>query len=182
VLAGLSDDRAAAVITDLTYRDDSHAFAKLENTLRSKGQWFNPKPWLLTFLRDSDAERVASDILGRLTNEEIRPFGRITYYPMLTRASRTPLVRLPDESVAFPFNVIRIPASNDAARTAQMVAQNRELYERIRDAGGILYPVGAVPMSPDDWKAHFGPRWSLLREAKRRYDPAHSLTPGYDLF
>src|SRR5207302_3526863 len=61
------------------------------------------------------------------------PFGRITYYPMLTRASRTPLVRLPDESVAFPFNVIRIPASNDAARTAQMVAQNRELYGRIRD-------------------------------------------------
>ncbi len=63
-----------------------------------------------------------------------------------------------------------------------MVAQNRELYEHIRNAGGILYPVGAVPMSPDDWKAHFGPRWSLLREAKRRYDPAHSLTPGYDLF
>jgi FAD/FMN-containing dehydrogenase len=178
VLAGLSDDRAAAVVTDLTYRDDAHAFGKFENILRSKGQWLNPKPWLLTFLRGSNAERVAAEIVGGLTGEEIGPFGRITYYPMLTGASRTPLVRLPDESVAFAFNIIRIPS----ARTEQMVAQNRMLYERIRDAEGILYPVGALPMSADDWRAHFGPRWPLLREAKQRHDPGNSLTPGYDLF
>jgi cytokinin dehydrogenase len=182
VLAGLADDRNAAVIADLTYREDALAFAKLETLLRSKGQWFNPKPWLLTFLRGTDAERVASGILNELSGEDIGHFGRITYYPMRTGAFGTPLVRLPDETVAFPFNAIRIPASADPARIALMIAQNRAFYDRIRRAGGVQYPVGAVPMSPDDWKDHFGSKWPLLRDAKQRYDPENLLTPGYNVF
>jgi hypothetical protein len=55
------------------------------------------KAWLLTFLRGSNVEHVASEILDGLSNEEVGPFGRITYYPMRTSAFRTPLVRLPDE-------------------------------------------------------------------------------------
>jgi FAD/FMN-containing dehydrogenase len=156
VLAGLSDERGAAVISDLTYLEDVKAFARFESLLRSNGQWFNPHPWLLTFLRGSNAEQVASDILDGFTNEDVGPFGRITYYPMLTKALRTPLVRLPDESVAFPFNLIRIPASNDVAEVEEMVAKNRVLHDRIRSAGGVQYPVGAFPMSSNDWKDHFG--------------------------
>ena len=122
MLAALSDDRSKAVIGDLTYRDDINAFAKFESLLRSNGQWFNPQPWLLTFLRGSNAERVAKDILDGLTSADIGPFGRVTYYPMRTGAFRTPLVRLPEEDIAFPFNLIRIPASNDAATVERMVA------------------------------------------------------------
>jgi cytokinin dehydrogenase len=150
--------------------------------LRSKGQWSRPQPWLFTFLRGSNAEQVAGEILGGLSSEEIGPFGRITYYPMLTGAFRAPLVRLPDEGVVFPFSIIRIPASSDAATIERMVAQNRALYERIRNAGGVQCPVGAFPMSPDDWKDHFGPRWPRLRDAKQRDDPSNSLTPGYNVF
>ena len=151
-LRGLSDQRAAAVITDLTYLEDASVFARLESLLRSNGQWFNPHPWLLTFLRGSDAEQVAGDILIGLTNQDVGPFGRITYYPIRTEALRTPLLRLPDEAIAFPFNLIRIPASNDVAKAEQMVASNRALYERICSAGGVQYPVGAFPTSPDDWR------------------------------
>ncbi len=181
VLAGLSDQRGAAVITGSTYREEANAFARFEDLLRSKDQWFNPHPWLLTFLPGSNAEQVAGEILDGLTNVDVGPFGRITYYPMLTTALHTPLLRLPDESVAFPFNVIRMPASNDPAETGRMVADNRLLYRRIRSAGGVLYPVSAFPMSPDDWREHFGPRWSVLDDAKRRYDPLGILTPGYDV-
>ena len=182
VLAGLSDRRAAAEISDLTYVEDVNAFARLENLLRTNGQWFNPHPWFLTFLRGSNAEQVASAILQGLTNEDVGPFGRITYYPTLTKSLSTPLLRVPDESVAFPFNLLRVPASNAAAKAEQMVAKNRVLYERIRSAGGILYPVSAFPMSTNDWKEHFGPKWPLLVEAKRRYDPHMTLTPGYNAF
>ena len=52
-------------------------------------------------------------------------------------------------------------------KAEHMVAKNRVLYERIRSAGGILYPVSAFPMSTNDWKEHFGPKWPLLVEAKR---------------
>jgi cytokinin dehydrogenase len=116
-----------------------------ENLLQSNGQWFNPHPWLLTFLRGSNAEQVAKDVLVRLTNEDVGPFGRITFYSMLTTALRTPLVRLPDENVAFPFNLVRIPASNDAAKAERMVVKNRVLYDRIRNAGAVLCPVSALP-------------------------------------
>jgi cytokinin dehydrogenase len=182
VLAGLSDDRKAAVITDLSFHDDARAFAKFADLLRSKGHWANPKPWLFTFLRGQNAEQVAGEILDGLTSDDIGPFGRITYYPMLTGAFRAPLVRLPEENVAFPFNIVRIPPANDAAKIEQMIARNRPHYERIRGAGGLQYPVSALPMSHDDWKDHFGPRWPQLSEARRRYDPNNLLTPGYNVF
>jgi hypothetical protein len=62
-----------------------------------------------------------------------------------------------------------------------MVANNRLLYERIRDSGGTLYPVSAMPMSSHDWGHHFGSVWQPLRDTMQLYDPANVLTPGYDL-
>ena len=182
VLEGLSDDRPAAVSMAATYRDDAQAFAKLERLLRSNGQWFNPQPWLLTFLRGSNAGQLAGEILEGLTAADLGPFGRITCYPMFTKAIRTPLVRMPDEDIVFVFNVIRIPASDDAAEKARMIEQNRVLYDRIRNAGGALYPVSALPMTAEDWKDHFGSKWQRFEQAARKYDPSHILTPGYDPF
>jgi FAD/FMN-containing dehydrogenase len=181
-LASLSDDRSKAVVADLTYRDDAHAFAKLESLLRSNGQWFNPQPWFFSFLRGSNAEQVAGEIIGGLTNADVGPFGRVTFYPMRTSAVRTPLVGLPEEEIAFPFNLVRIPPSNDAAKAAHMIAQNRAIYDRIRDAGGVHYPVSAIPLSSADWKDHLGSAWPRLHAAKLRYDPGNLLTPGYNVF
>ena len=55
------------------------------------------------------------DCLAGLTGDAVGPFGRITFHPLLTKAFRTPLVRLPEEDIVFVFNLIRILASNDAA-------------------------------------------------------------------
>jgi cytokinin dehydrogenase len=181
VLAGLSDDRSGAAISDLTYLEDASAFARLETLLRSNGQWFHPHPWWLTFLPGSKAEQIATEVVDGLTHEDIGPFGRVTYYPMRTSALRTPLVRMPENGIAFPFNIIRIPAANDMAAAERMVAKNRSLYERVKSAGGVLYPVSAFPMSGEDWKDHFGSMWELLLEVKRHYDPKHTLTPGYEI-
>ncbi len=182
LLAGLSDLRGDAVISDATYLEEAKALTRLENLLRANGQWFNPHPWFLAFLRGSNAVETVSEILQGLTHEDVGPLGRITYYPMLTRSVQTPLVRLPQENVVFPFNLIRIPPSNDVASAEQMVAKNRGLYERILNAGGCQYPVSALPMSKNDWTHHFGSKWSQLADAKRRYDPLNVLTPGYNLF
>lgn len=179
VLSGLSDNRNAAVIADLTFHQDALAFAKLEASLRGNGQWFNPKPWLLAFLGNSNAEQFARELLSSLTIADVGPLGRVTYYPMHTKAVRTPLVRLPDEDVACVLNVIRMPAVSDPATTARLIADNASLYYRIRGLGGTQYPVGAFPMSLDDWKAHFGPGWQTFQDARERHDPKNLLTPGY---
>jgi len=182
VLAALADERRAAIISDLSYHNDALAFAKFEQLLRSKGQWTNPQPWLLTFLRDNNAEQIAREIVEGMSPTHIGPFGRITYYPLHTGAIHTPMLRRPDEPIVFAFNLIRIPASDDTLTAGILVAQNRGLYDRIRKAGGVLYPVSAFSMTPADWRDHFGLRWPQLTEAKRRYDPANLLTPGYNLF
>lgn len=180
LFAGLSDKRET--VSDMAFGDDANAFAKLEKLLRSNGQWFNPHPWLLTYLCGSNALEVASEVIAGLNSDDLGPFGRITYYPMFTDGCRAPLLRLPDERVVFPFNLIRIPAVADKATADRQVARNRAIYDRIRGAGGMLYPVSALAMSSQDWADHFGPRWPLLREARRRHDPEGILTPGYDLF
>lgn len=182
VLDDLSDTRASAVIADLSYSEYLNAFDVLENLLRGKGQWFNPHPWWLTFLPDSAAESLAAEILDLLTHEGVGPFGQVTYYPMTAGAFRTPLLRIPGGSVTFPFNIVRLPATNDRAAIDQMAAQNRTFYDRIRSAGGLLYPVTAMAMSKDDWKTHFGSSYSLLSSAKAKYDPQHLFTPGYEVF
>jgi hypothetical protein len=46
----------------------------------------------------------------------------------------------------------------------------------------MLYPVSAFPMSTNVSKDHFGSKWSLLHDGKRRYDPLNTLTPGHKLF
>lgn len=181
VIEGLSDVRSAAVMQDSTYRDDALSFAKFRQLLVANGQWLHPQPWLLTFLRASNARSVARAILDELTHADIGPFGRITCYPMVTTAVRTPQARLPEEPVVFPFNLIRIPASSDRPSAERMVAHNRVLYERIRHAGGMLYPVSALAMSSGDWRRHFGPAWQPLRDAMQHHDPASVLTPGYEL-
>ena len=61
----------------------------------------------------------------------------------------------------------------------RLVAANRAIYGRVRSAGGTLYPVSAFPISRDDWRRHFGPEFTRLRDAKRRFDPGDVLTPGY---
>lgn len=180
-IKGLSPIRSATVTADFGYRDDALAFVRLESLLRSNGHWFNPQPWLFSFLPATSAERVVRDVIGQLSNDDVGPFGRLTFYPLRREAFRAPLVRMPDEAVAFVFNIVRIPASGDATQIARMIADNRRIYDRVRDAGGVLYPVSALPMSPDDWQRHFGPAWPRLRDARRKYDPNNLLTPGYNL-
>jgi cytokinin dehydrogenase len=182
VLAGLSDDRATAVIADLSYAEYLNAFDGLENILRGNGQWFNPHPWWLTFLPDSAGESLAAEILGQVTNDGVGPFGRFSYYPMTNSAFRTPMLRIPGGGVMFTFNIVRIPATKDQATIDAMVAQNRAFYERIRSAGGVLYPVSGFAMSKNDWRTHFGPKFSQLSSAKSKYDPSHIFTPGYEVF
>lgn len=182
LLAGLSDDRSAAEIHTLPYFDFLNRLAALEELLRSNGQWFHPHPWLTTVLGDSHVESVVSTELARLTPADLGTFGQVVLSAVRRDAFTSPLFRLPSDGVCYAFNLIRIPTTADLTEADRLVQANRAVYERLRDAGGVLYPVSAFPMSPRDWRRHFGPRWQQLRRAKRRFDPGHVLTPGYGLF
>ena len=102
--------------------------------------------------------------------------------PIRTSAISSPLLRLPSDDLCYAFNLIRLPATDDPDGPNRLVEANRAIYERVRAAGGTLYPVSALPAVPDEWRDHFGPAFGRLDAAKQRFDPGNVLTPGYEIF
>ncbi|OWY64597.1 FAD linked oxidase [cyanobacterium TDX16] len=182
LLADLTDDRSTAEIGTLPYFDYLNRLATLEQNLRSNGQWFYPHPWLTTFVGDSSVESVVGDELTRLTPEDLGTFGQVVLSPFRRQAITTPLLQMPTDDLLYAFNLIRIPTTDDTTEADRLVKANRAIYERVRAAGGTLYPVSAFPMSRDDWRSHFGSVWERLCDAKRNFDPRQVLTPGYEVF
>ena len=175
LLGGLSDDRSAAEITDLTYLDYLDRLAPLEQMLRSNGQWFHPHPWLTTFIGDSTVEPTVADELTRMTPADLGTFGQIVLSAFRREAVASPLVRLPADELVYVLNLIRFPTTADNAEASRLVDANRAIYERVLAAGGSLYPVSAFPMSPAAWQRHFGPAWNLLR--RRQAALRHPASP-----
>ncbi|HEY6423877.1 MAG TPA: hypothetical protein VIY28_11630 [Pseudonocardiaceae bacterium] len=84
--------------------------------------------------------------------------------------------------MCYAFNLVRLPTTDSVAEANRLMTANRAVYNRVRAAGGTLYPVSAFPMSRDDWREHFGPAFTQLSDAKQKYDPGNVLTPGYEIF
>jgi FAD/FMN-containing dehydrogenase len=184
LLDGLSDDPALRQPTSMAYLDHLGRLAALEEALRADGRWAFPHPWLTTIVGDSAVESVVSAELDRLdAPADLGRFGQVVLSPVRTRAMASPLLRLPPEPLCYAVNLIRLPGTDDPAASERLVEANRTIYHRVRDAGGTLYPASAaLPMSPVEWRDHFGPLFELLCEAKERFDPDVLLTPGYEIF
>jgi FAD/FMN-containing dehydrogenase len=166
----------------LPYLDYLDRLAALEQALRANGQWWCPHPWLATFVGDAAVEPVVAGELAELAPADLGPFGQVAIAPILRAAVGSPLLRLPADELCYSFNLIRLPPTDDPAGARRLVAANRAAYERVRDAGGTLYPVSALPMAPADWRGHFGAAFGLLGGAKDKHDPGRVLTPGYEVF
>ena len=182
LLAGLSDERAKATLNTLPYFEYLNKLAKLEQLLRGNGQWFLPHPWLTTFIGDSEVESLVGNELPRLLPVDLGKLGQVVLSAFNRQSIKAPLLRLPVDNLCYAFNLARIPATDDAGEVERLIADNRSRYERIRAAGGTLYPVSAFPMTPEDWRSHFGSAFSPFAEAKKKFDPENVLTPGYEIF
>jgi cytokinin dehydrogenase len=182
LLAGLSDDRPRAQPSTVPYLEYLSRLDALEQALRAQGLWSHPHPWLTTFVGDSAVEPVVDGELARLSPADLGPMGQVVVSAFAARPVRTPLLRLPADDLCYAVNLIRLPASGSAAEADRLVAANRAVYERIHAAGGTLYPVSALPMSPADWREHFGPAFPALAAARASHDPDGVLTPGYEVF
>jgi FAD/FMN-containing dehydrogenase len=182
LLDGLSADRSLTQSSTSTHLEHLARLDALEQALRAHGMWDLPHPWLMTFVGDCKVESVVSAELDRLTPADLGPFGQVSLSAFRSRSVTSPMLRLPTDDVCHAVNLVRIPTTDATAEAARLLAANRAAYDRVRAAGGALYPVSALPMSPGDWRAHFGPVFAQLAAAKRRYDPGHVLTPGYEVF
>lgn len=181
LLDDLQYERGSQEITDLSYFDFLDRMAPSVVFLKSTGEWSYPHPWWNVFLPNSAADRYLDGVLEHLELDDIGASGVVLLYPIKRERLRTPLLRVPDEPIIFLFALLRT-APPDHRAVADMIAHNRMLYDRARALGGTAYPVGTIPFTRQDWQAHFGTAWKMLREAKRYYDPHTLLTPGHGIF
>jgi cytokinin dehydrogenase len=180
LLAGLSDDVASRQTTSESYLDFAFRIEPLVALLKSIGAWAAPHPWLGVFIPVSTVERYVGDFVANLTPADTGG-GTVLFYPFRRSLLHRPLLRVPSEDF-FTLNVLRFGPADDPAAVSALVAQNLALYRGAVAAGGSQYPFGSIPLTPADWRAHYGAAFDFLEDAKERFDPDDVLTPGQNIF
>ncbi|MFJ9561298.1 FAD-binding protein [Streptomyces fuscichromogenes] len=169
----------ASESTDLGYAEFASRVDTDEEVLRATGEWLHPHPWLNLLLPEDTAASVVTGILADPDFRDLRSNGLVLLYPLRTRALSAPLFRRPRGEVVHLLALLRTAAPGAAD---PMVAANRRAYGYARARGAVAYPANALPMSPGDWREHFGSRWDTLAEAKRVHDPHGVLGGGHGLW
>jgi FAD/FMN-containing dehydrogenase len=151
--------------------------------LKASGEWYDPHPWFDGFLPDAATDTLVAATIAATTPADLGASGLVLLYPIPTAKLTTPLLSVPTGELTFLFAVLRTAAPDTGALPApELLQANRDLYVQVRATGGTQYPVGAIPMTPADWRVQYGARWQAFREAKQCFDPHGILTPGQGIF
>ncbi|MFC8514730.1 FAD-binding protein [Streptomyces sp. NPDC057257] len=178
----LRHDRDAQEITDLTYAEFTDRVAREEAMLRVTGEWSRPHPWLNLLLPEQTVPAFVRRLLADDDFRDLRTNGLVLLYPLVADRLRAPLLRKPPGQLLYLFALLRTAPADNPRKAAQMVAANRRAYQQARTVGAVAYPINALPMTPDDWQAHYGPLWDSLVRAKSLHDPHGILTTGHGLW
>lgn len=175
LLAGLNP--AASETSDLPYFDWLNRIYELVEQLKALRL---PGPWINVFLPDPATDAYVADVLSDLSPADAG--GVVLLYPVPRDLVRRPFVTLPEADVVFLLAILRAVNPPNDADVQRLLATNRALYDKARAVGGTHYPVGAIPLTPGDWRAHYGDRYPEFVRAKAAYDPRHVLAPGQGIF
>ena len=181
LLSGLAFNPGTQTAQDMTYFDYLNRLAPLIAFLRQIGVWDLPHPWVNLFVPAANAQTLIGETLANLTVDDIGQ-GPILIYPFNRNVFRAPFFRVPDSRHFFVFALLRNAVPPTPERVAELLADNRELFERATMLGGKRYPFDSVPMTRHDWQKHYQPLWGAFVSAKRHFDPDEILTPGQGIF
>lgn len=157
---------------ELTYLEHFGAMAAVEERYRTTTDyWERIHPWFGILLPDTGAARFLEDHLEEIVHAEGRDrIGNTVVYVVSGRPGSAAGPPMPDGDPVFGFTD-NGGFPNTPENLTWAGERNRRLYEDAKELGGTLGPFGYMPMSPPDWRTHFGSRWDELTDAKRRYDP-----------
>ncbi|QFR03177.1 FAD-binding protein [Streptomyces phaeolivaceus] len=182
LIGGLAHDHDIEEIEDLGYAEYLRRPDRDERLLRVTGEWTRPHPWLTLLLPEEAAASFVPAVLADPAQHGLRTCGAVQLRPLDGAALRAPLLRRPRGERLCLLSLMRTAPPGDPDGVRRLVAANRAVHERAREVGGVLYPASAVPMAPEDWRAHFGHAYEGLARAKAQYDPYGILTRGYALW
>lgn len=195
LLRELRYERGFAFVHDVPYSGFLDRVHSGELSLRAKGLWDVPHPWLNLFLPRSHildfAAGVFHGILRRDNdNHTTGAGGPVLIYPMnRDKWDEKMSAVFPEEEEVF-YTVGILPSAPPATSTdggdelRRMEEQNEEIMRFCEAAGIPCVQYLSYYAGQDGWeKKHFGPaRWARFVERKRQYDPKAILSRGQRIF
>jgi cytokinin dehydrogenase len=181
LLAGLHFLPGQQTSEDIPYFDYLNRLGPTVEFLKQIGVWSFPHPWVDLLIPTSQAASFIGGTLAALDPADMGQ-GPVIVYPYLGNHFTAPNFRVPAGETFFLFGLLRTAVPPTPERSAELVAANRNLFEQARAVGGFFYPIDSVPMSPEDWRRQFGPRWPQFFAAKQAFDPDALLAPGQGIF
>ncbi|KAJ3706467.1 hypothetical protein LUZ61_010172 [Rhynchospora tenuis] len=174
---------------EVSYLDFLNRVRMEEKSLRSKGLWEVPHPWLNMFVPRSGISKFMDFLMESISPNEFE--GPILVYPLLSdKWNINASVALPraietgKERVMYVVGVLR----SINPTVCKMDCLNKILHEHQQIAQAASRPhIGARQYlahhpSRIAWHEHFGSKWTRFAERKAQFDPLHILAPGQGIF
>ncbi|WP_194836630.1 FAD-binding protein [Nocardia sp. XZ_19_369] len=190
------DDQVAAegltiapLIDDTSYLDYVYKIDTLVDGMRETVNWDRlVKPWYDVWLSGAVVEDYVAEVQSQLTARDIGPFGISLLYPQRRSHMTRPYPPVPEANgsdwvFVLDINTVAETPGIDPAFIEEMLDRNDRMFAHARaEYGAVLYPIGSLRFTAQDWRAHYGDKWTAFRAAKTRYDPSGLLARGLHIF
>ncbi|KAL9249458.1 Cytokinin dehydrogenase 7-like protein [Drosera capensis] len=183
LLGGLSNLPDLRFEADLSYKDFLLRVKKVEEEAKANGIWDAPHPWLNIFVSKADIADFDRTVFKKMLMDGIG--GPMLVYPLLRSKwdERTSVVLPEGEEIFYIVALLRFcPPCPGSSTVDALVAQNQEILFHCKRRGYSFKQYLPHYESEEDWKQHFGDKWSRFVERKQRFDPMAILAPGQKIF
>jgi cytokinin dehydrogenase len=177
VLARLAPWRHANT-QDVTAVEFARRMEPMFEAWKLSGYWEQPHPWMETTLPWETAKDYVETVLANLPPGALGPGGHVLLWPARTATSRVPLFAHPGGEKVLGWGIL---GSVPRVKLDEMLTQLDLASEMSIAFGGKRYLSGYITFdSAERWRNHFGDdAWARLCAAKKRWDPAGILAPGF---
>ncbi|KAL9675862.1 hypothetical protein QQ045_004070 [Rhodiola kirilowii] len=155
-----------------------------ELSLKSKGLWDVPHPWLNLYVPKSSIndfnDLVFKNIILRHQKNISISTGPILIYPTLrSKWDVMTSAVVPDEDIFFCVGFLHSSGFDD---WRALDDQNSEILKTCDRAGLKVKQYLPHYKTQQEWKKHFGPKWKSFQKRKAMFDPKAILSPGQRIF
>ncbi|MQL93741.1 hypothetical protein Taro_026385 [Colocasia esculenta] len=180
---------------EVSYFDFLNRVGMEEVSLRRRGLWDVPHPWLNMFVPKSGIARFKDLLLESISAEDFE--GPLLIYPILrdkwdsNTSAVLPKASPPKENVLYIVGILRSanPSTCSSQCLRDLLRHNRHIVQvaTAAGAGGSPPLIGAKQYLPyysvqSQWREHFGSKWQRFLARKSQFDPLAVLAPGQSIF